>query len=527
MKKIIIDGNSLTLDDLVNVARYNFPVEISKEALEKVKISRQIVDDIVDAGQISYGITTGFGKFSDVAISKDECRQLQTNLIMSHSCGVGNPLSEEIVRAMMLLRANALSKGYSGARCETLEVLTSMINKGVHPIVPEKGSLGSSGDLAPLSHMVLTMLGLGEAIYKGKRMESKDAMEKAGIKPLEYLGAKEGLALINGTQCMTAVGAITIHDALNLMKTADISLCLTMEALNGITCAMDERVNLVRPHKGQFNTAKNVLTMVEGSEMVTKQGQLRTQDAYSLRCSPQIHGASKDALEYVKNKLEIEMNSVTDNPIIFPGEDQKIISGGNFHGQPMALSFDFLGIALAEMANIAERRLEKMVNPALSYGLPAFLVNHGGLNSGFMIVQYSAASLVSENKVLAHPASVDSIPSSANQEDHVSMGTIAARKARDIMDNVRKVIAMEILTSVQAIDLRGKKKLGLGTEAAYNIVREHTPFIDKDRIMYKDINICEDLIKDNLLVEAVEEALEQEILLFEDIETKGQLSENI
>lgn len=527
MKKIIIDGNSLTLDDLVNVARYNFPVEISKEALEKVKTSRQIVDNIVDAGQISYGITTGFGKFSDVAISKDECRQLQTNLIMSHSCGVGNPLSEEIVRAMMLLRANALSKGYSGARCETLEVLTSMINKGVHPIVPEKGSLGSSGDLAPLSHMVLTMLGLGEAIYEGKRMESKDAMEKAGIKPLEYLGAKEGLALINGTQCMTAVGAITIHDALNLMKTADISLCLTMEALNGITCAMDERVNLVRPHKGQFNTAKNVLTMVEGSEMVTKQGQLRTQDAYSLRCSPQIHGASKDALEYVKNKLEIEMNSVTDNPIIFPGEDKKIISGGNFHGQPMALSFDFLGIALAEMANIAERRLEKMVNPALSYGLPAFLVNHGGLNSGFMIVQYSAASLVSENKVLAHPASVDSIPSSANQEDHVSMGTIAARKARDIMDNVRKVIAMEILTSVQAIDLRGKKKLGLGTEAAYNIVREHTPFIDKDRIMYKDINICEDLIKDNLLVEAVEEALEQEILLFEDIETKGQLSENI
>ena len=527
MKKIIIDGNSLTLDDLVNVARYNFPVEISKGALEKVKTSRQIVDDIVEAGQISYGITTGFGKFSDIAISKDECRQLQTNLIMSHSCGVGDPLSEEIVRAMMLLRSNALSKGYSGARCETLEVLTEMLNKGVHPIVPEKGSLGSSGDLAPLSHMVLTMLGLGQATYKGKRMESKEAMEEAGIKPLEYLGAKEGLALINGTQCMTAVGAITVYDAMNLMKTADISLCLTMEALNGITCAMDERVNLVRPHKGQFNTAKNVLTMVEGSEMVTKQGELRTQDAYSLRCSPQIHGASKDALEYVKNKLEIEMNSVTDNPIIFPGEDQKIISGGNFHGQPMALSFDFLGIALAEMANIAERRLEKMVNPALSYGLPAFLVNHGGLNSGFMIVQYSAASLVSENKVLAHPASVDSIPSSANQEDHVSMGTIAARKARDIMDNVRKVIAMEILTSVQAIDLRGKKKLGVGTEAAYNIVRDHTPFIDKDRIMYKDINICEDIIKDNLLVEAVEDALEEEILLFEDIEVKRQISENL
>ena len=523
MKKIIIDGNSLTLDDLVNVARYNFPVEINKEALENVKVSRQIVDDIVEAEQISYGITTGFGKFSDVAISKEECRQLQKNLIMSHSCGVGNPLSEEIVRAMMLLRANALSKGYSGIRCETLDVLISMLNKGVHPIVPEKGSLGSSGDLAPLSHMVLTMLGLGEAIYKGVKMESKDAMEKAGIKPLEYLGAKEGLALINGTQCMTAVGAITIYDAMNLMKTADISLCLTMEALNGITCAMDERVNLVRPHKGQFNTAKNVLKIVDGSEMVSEQGQLRTQDAYSLRCSPQIHGAVKDALEYVKNKIEIEMNSVTDNPIIFPGEDQKIISGGNFHGEPMALAFDFLGIALSEMANISERRLEKMVNPALSHGLPAFLVNQGGLNSGFMIVQY----LVSENKVLSHPASVDSIPSSANQEDHVSMGTIAARKARDIMDNVRKVIAMELLTSVQAIDLRGKKKLGVGSEAAYNIIRDHTPFIDKDRIMYKDINICEDLIKDNLLVEVVEEALEEEILLFEEIEPSKQLSDNL
>ena len=517
MKKIIIDGNSLTLDDLVNVARYNFPVEISKEALENVKVSRQIVDDIVEAEQISYGITTGFGKFSDVAISKEECRQLQKNLIMSHSCGVGNPLSEEIVRAMMLLRANALSKGYSGIRCETLDVLISMLNKGVHPIVPEKGSLGSSGDLAPLSHMVLTMLGLGEVIYKGVKMESKDAMEKAGIKPLEYLGAKEGLALINGTQCMTAVGAITIYDAMNLMKTADISLCLTMEALNGITCAMDERVNLVRPHKGQFNTAKNVLKIVDGSEMVSEQGQLRTQDAYSLRCSPQIHGAVKDALEYVKNKIEIEMNSVTDNPIIFPGEDQKIISGGNFHGEPMALAFDFLGIALSEMANISERRLEKMVNPALSHGLPAFLVNQGGLNSGFMIVQYSAASLVSENKVLAHPASVDSIPSSANQEDHVSMGTIASRHARDILDNARKVLAMEILASAQAIDLRGKKKLGKGTEEAYKVIRERTPFVDKDRIMYKDINICEYIIKENLLVEAVEKAIGKELLVSEEI----------
>ena len=348
-------------------------------------------------------------------------------------------------------------------------------------------------------------------------MDSKDAMEKAGIKPLEYLSSKEGLSLNNGTQCMTAVGAITVYDAINLMKTADIALGLTMEGLNGITCAMDERVHLVRPHKGQFNTAKNMLEMLDGSEMTTEQGELRVQDSYTLRCSPQVHGGCKDALDYVVKKIEIEMNSVTDNPIIFPGENQKIISGGNFHGEPMALAFDFLGIALSEIANISERRLEKMVNPALSHGLPAFLVNEGGVNSGFMIVQYSAASLVSENKVLAHPASVDSIPSSANQEDHVSMGTIASRHARDILDNARKVLAMEILASAQAIDLRGKKKLGKGTEEAYKVIRERTPFVDKDRIMYKDINICEDIIKENLLVEAVEKAIGKELLVSEEI----------
>ena len=345
-------------------------------------------------------------------------------------------------------------------------------------------------------------------------------MEKAGIKVLEYLSSKEGLALINGTQVMTSIGLLTVYDSINLLKTADIALGLTIEALNGITCSLDEKVHNVRPHKGQINTAKNILEIIKDSEMTTKQGEMRVQDAYSLRCSPQIHGASKDAIEYVKNKINIEINSVTDNPIIFP-EEEEVISGGNFHGQPMALSFDFLGIALAEIANISERRLEKLVNPAISHGLPAFLANQGGLNSGFMIVQYSAASLVSENKVLAHPASVDSIPSSANQEDHVSMGTIAARKAKDIMENARKVIAMEILGAVQAIDLRGKKKLGVGTEAAYKVVREHTSFADKDRIMYKDINISEEIIKQNLLVEAVEKALEDSLLIDEDVLAKS------
>ena len=512
MNRVFINGNNLTIEDVVNVCRNNYEVIITEEAIINVKKSRELVDKLVDEGKISYGITTGFGRFSDVAISREDSKLLQENLIISHSCGVGNPLSEDTVRAIMLLRVNNLAKGYSGIRLETLQTLVDMINKGVHPIIPEKGSLGASGDLAPLSHMVLTMIGEGEAIYKGERMPSKWAMEKSGISIMDSLSSKEGLALINGTQVMTAIGLLATYDAMNLLKTADIAYCLTMEALNGITCAMDERVHKIRPHQGQINTAKNILDILKGSEMTSKQGEIRVQDAYSLRCTPQIHGASKDAIEYVMNKINIEINSVTDNPIIFANEEE-IISGGNFHGQPIALSFDFLGIALSEIANISERRLEKLVNPALNHGLPAFLVNHGGLNSGFMIVQYSAASLVSENKVLAHPASVDSIPSSANQEDHVSMGTIAARKARDIMENARKVIAMEILSAAQAIDLRGKKRLGMGTEAAYSVVREHTSFVDKDRIMYIDINTIEDVIKKNLLVEAVENALEKELLL--------------
>ncbi|WP_282192628.1 histidine ammonia-lyase [Romboutsia ilealis] len=512
MNRVFINGNNLTIEDVVNVCRNNYEVIITEEAIINVKKSRELVDKLVDEGKISYGITTGFGRFSDVAISREDSKLLQENLIISHSCGVGNPLSEDTVRAIMLLRVNNLAKGYSGIRLETLQTLVDMINKGVHPIIPEKGSLGASGDLAPLSHMVLTMIGEGEAIYKGERMPSKWAMEKSGISIMDSLSSKEGLALINGTQVMTAIGLLATYDAMNLLKTADIAYCLTMEALNGITCAMDERVHKIRPHQGQINTAKNILDILKGSEMTSKQGEIRVQDAYSLRCTPQIHGASKDAIEYVMNKINIEINSVTDNPIIFANEEE-IISGGNFHGQPIALSFDFLGIALSEIANISERRLEKLVNPALNHGLPAFLVNHGGLNSGFMIVQYSAASLVSENKVLAHPASVDSIPSSANQEDHVSMGTIAARKARDIMENARKVIAMEILSAAQAIDLRGKKRLGMGTEAAYSVVREHTSFVDKDRIMYIDINTIEDVINKNLLVEAVENALEKELLL--------------
>lgn len=504
MNKVIIDGNSLTIEDFINVVRKKYVVELSEEAVERVVKSREVVDKFVNEEKVVYGITTGFGKFSDVVISKDETKTLQRNLIVSHACGVGEPLHEEIVRGIMLLRANALSKGFSGIRLSTLNTLVDMLNKGVHPVIPEKGSLGASGDLAPLAHMVLVMLGEGEAYYRGEKMPGEKAMKLAGI-PIVELTSKEGLALINGTQVMTSIGALTLYDSINLAKTADIISALTMEALNGIVTAFDERVHLVRAHKGQINTAKNILKIVEDSNMTTKQGEIRVQDAYSLRCIPQIHGASKDAIEYVKEKVNIEINSATDNPLIFK-EEEDVISGGNFHGQPMALSFDFLGIALSELANVSERRIERLVNPALSE-LPAFLVEKGGLNSGFMIVQYAAASLVSENKVLAHPASVDSIPSSANQEDHVSMGTIAARKARNILDNARKVLAMELLSSCQAIDLRGNKGLGKGTRIAYNIVRDNVSKIDDDRIMYKEINKCEDLIKSNIILELVEKEI--------------------
>ncbi len=504
MGKIYVDGKNLTIEDVVKVARENCEIELTSEAVESVLKSRKLVDKFVDEEKIVYGITTGFGKFSDVVISKEETKDLQRNLIISHACGVGKPFSEDIVRAMMLLRINNLSKGHSGIRLETLNTLVEMVNKGVHPIIPEKGSLGASGDLAPLSHMVLVMLGEGEAIYKGERLNGKEAMEKAGISTIE-LTSKEGLALINGTQAMTAVGCLTVYDAINLLKMADITAALTMEATNGIITAFDEKVHRVRPHKGQINTAKNMLKILQESNMTTKQGEIRVQDAYVLRCIPQIHGASKDAIEYVKEKINIEINSVTDNPIIFPDEEE-VISGGNFHGQPMALSFDFLGIALAEIANVAERRLERLVNPALS-GLPAFLTPKGGLHSGFMIVQYSAAALVSENKVLAHPASVDSIPSSANQEDHVSMGTIASRKAKDILDNARNVLAMEMLAACQGIDLNENKGLGKGTKIAYEIVRKHTDKIVDDVVMYKEINKCEALIKSNIIVENVEKEI--------------------
>ncbi|SJZ68930.1 histidine ammonia-lyase [Selenihalanaerobacter shriftii] len=505
MSCIAIDGNSLTLDDVIEIARNNVKVKLTDEAVKKARKSRAVVDEFVEKEEVIYGITTGFGELSNVYISKDKTEDLQKNLIFSHSCAVGECFEEDISRAVMLLRANALAKGVSGIRLKTLNTLIEMLNKGVHPVIPQQGSLGASGDLAPLSHMVLVMLNEGEAIYKGKRMPGKEAMEKAGIEPVK-LKAKEGLALINGTQIMTAVGALTVYDAINLIKLAEISSALTLEALNGITDAFDERVHKVRPHKHQISCAKNLLRLTEGSEYTTRQGEVRVQDAYTLRCLPQIHGASKDAIEYVEEKVEIEINSTTDNPLIFD-EDKEVISGGNFHGQPMALPFDFLGMAIAELANVSERRIERLVNPNLS-DLPPFLVGDVGVNSGFMITQYSAASLVSENKVLAHPASVDSIPSSANKEDHVSMGTTAARQTREILNNTKHVLAIELMAAAQAIDLRDEsKQLGKGSEITYRSVREVIDELCEDRIMNLDINKSVSLIEENVIVDAVEEEI--------------------
>ncbi len=503
MNKVIINGNDLRLEDIVNVARNNYQVELSEEAIKRVEKSRGIVDKIVEEDRIVYGITTGFGKFSDVSISGEDCKTLQRNLIISHACGFGNSLDTDIVRTIILLRANALSKGYSGIRLSTLQTLVAMLNKGVHPVIPEKGSLGASGDLAPLSHMVLPMLGEGEAEYQGKIISGGEAMNKAGIEVVQLI-AKEGLALINGTQVMTAVGALALWDGINLIKSGDIAAALTVEALRGIRDAFDLRPHNIRPHEGQIETAKNILALVDGSSLVTSQGEIRVQDAYTLRCIPQIHGASKDALNYAKHKVEIEINSVTDNPIVT--EEGDVISGGNFHGQPMALTFDFLGIAMSEIANVSERRLERLINYQLN-DLPAFLVKHGGLNSGFMITQYAAAALVSENKILAHPASVDSIPSSANQEDHVSMGTIAARKARDIIRNAERVVATEILAACQAIDFREDYTLGKGTKVAYESVRNVVNFIENDVVMYKEIDKVTDLLRSGELANKVEEVV--------------------
>ncbi|MGZ4112589.1 MAG: histidine ammonia-lyase, partial [Tumebacillaceae bacterium] len=435
---VVLDGEQLTPELVAAVAFENVEVVLCDEAYKRVVKCREMVEELVATGKVVYGVTTGFGKFSDVHISPQDAAQLQVNLIRSHACAVGTPLPEPTVRALMMLRANALAKGHSGIRPETLQLLVDCINHRIHPVVPEQGSLGASGDLAPLSHLALVLMGEGEAFYQGQRMSGAEALAKAGLQPIT-LQAKEGLALINGTQIMTSIGTLAFVKAQRLAKIADVIASMTTECLRGIPDAFAEEVHRVRPYPEQIGVAKNLRTLLDGSKLTTRQGEIRVQDAYSLRCLPQVHGATRQVLAYAQDKISIEINSATDNPLIFV-EEGLVISGGNFHGQPMAFAMDFLKIGMSELANISERRTERLVNPALSGGLPAFLSHNPGVGSGMMITQYVSASLVSENKVLAHPASVDSIPSSANQEDHVSMGTTAARHAVQVIDNVSKVL---------------------------------------------------------------------------------------
>jgi len=505
MDKIIyIDGESLTLEGVRNVARHFAKVELTKEAVKKIKISRQIVEKAISDGKVIYGINTGFGKFENIGISDNQLEELQRNLILSDAVGIGNPFPTDVTRSIMLLRVNALAKGLSGIKLETVQGLIDMINARVHPIIREKGSVGSSGDLCPLAHMVLPLIGEGEAEYNGKVLHGKEAMEKAGV-PLVVLQAKEGLALINGTCAMMGVSSLAVYDSIIITKTADIIASLTIEALEGITDPFDARIHKARPHSGQINVAENLLKILEGSKLTTRQGQLRNQDAYTLRCTPQIHGASRLALDYVRQVIETEINSATDNPIIFP-DNGDVISGGNFHGQPVAIAMDTLGICMSEYANVSERRIERLVNPTLS-GLPGFLTPVEGLNCGFMVAQYAAAAVVSENKVLAHPASVDSIPTSANQEDHVSMGTIASRKAATIIEHVKSVLGIELLCAAQAVDFKDKEKLSNGTRAAYDTLRKEVTFMDTDRAIYLDMDKAKILVGEGTVLNNVENVI--------------------
>lgn len=487
---ITLDGSGLTIEEVAAIAREQKQIRIAEDALHKVRRSREMVEQMAGKKQVVYGITTGFGKFSDVVISAQDTSRLQENLIMSHACGMGQPYPAEVVRAMMALRINALAKGFSGIREETLLLLTEMCNRNVHPVIPSQGSLGASGDLAPLAHMVLVMLGKGTAEVGGHLLPGDEALRSVGLLPI-CLQAKEGLALINGTQAMTALACLALYDTRILLESAEVIAAMTLEALRGIPQAYDPQLHLVRPHPGQQESARRLLQHLQGSERTTVQGEIRVQDAYSLRCVPQVHGATRDTLEYVWATVLRECNSVTDNPILF-AQTGDVISGGNFHGQPIALAADFLAIATAELASISERRIERLVNPHLS-GLPGFLTDQGGLHSGFMIAQYVAASIVSENKVLCHPASVDSIPSSANQEDHVSMGTTAARKLRTVVANTAKVLAIEYLAAAQALEF-GSGKMGAGTARAYEILRRLIPRLREDREIHLDLAKAEEVI---------------------------------
>jgi histidine ammonia-lyase len=498
-----LDGESLTIDDLAYAAHDSSSrIEISDPARERVRASRAAVERWIAEGRVVYGMTTGFGEFANVNIATNDIETLQENLIISHSTGVGEFLPREIVRSMMILRVNALVKGFSGVRESTIDALVAMINADILPLIPSQGSVGSSGDLAPLSHLALSLIGRGECLVNGERVPSADVLKRHGIEPVR-LAAKEGLALINGTQMMCSYAALSLHRARNIMHMADIAGALSLDALRGTDAAFDERLHRTRPHPGQLTVARNLRALVNGSLIREshREGDEKVQDAYSLRCMPQVHGASRDTITFATTVVEREMNSATDNPLIFADDDIHL-QGGNFHGQPLALVLDYLAIALSELANISERRTERMVNHALG-GLPRFLTPQGGLHSGMMIAQYTAASLVSENKVLAHPASVDSIPTSANQEDHNSMGSIAGRKLWSVVSNVERVLSIEVLCACQGIDLLRPLMSSPTLESVITVVRTKVPFATGDRVLYHDMDNVYDLVRSGAIVAAI------------------------
>ncbi|PYS82491.1 MAG: histidine ammonia-lyase [Acidobacteria bacterium] len=482
-----LDGQQLTLEEVARVAQGEEQVSLAASARERMEASRRVVERIVAESRVVYGVNTGFGKLSDVTVPADELRELQLNLVRSHACGVGQPLSEEETRAMMLLRANVLALGYSGARSVVVETLLALLERGVRPVIPEIGSVGASGDLAPLSHLALCTVGEGEAFYEGERLPGGEALRRASVEPLT-LEAKEGLALLNGTQAMTAVGALALERAERLARTADVSGAMSLEALKGTPAAFDERIHRARPHRGQVEVAAHLRELLRDSEIRAShvEDDPRVQDAYSLRCMPQVHGACRDALAHARAAVEIETGAATDNPLVF-ADTGEVISGGNFHGAPLALAFDYCSIALVHLGNIVERRVDRLVNPDKNEGLPAFLTARAGVESGYMVTQIVAVALLNECKVLAHPASTDNLPTDGGKEDHVSMGMTAAVKLRRVVENLESVVAVELMAAAEGLEYRAPLQPGRGARRAYETLRSHVPRLTRDRALATDI----------------------------------------
>jgi histidine ammonia-lyase len=518
LRTIMLNGEQLSLelvDEVAHAAPGGLHLQLAPAARLRVERAANAVQSLITEGVIAYGITTGFGAFKNKIIAHDQVETLQRNILMSHAVGVGEPLDTPTTRALMLIRANTLASGYSGIRAGTLDALLALLNHHIHPVVPRKGSLGASGDLAPLAHMALPLIGLGEAVAGGVRIPGAEALAGAGLQPVT-LAAKEGLALTNGTSLMTALGVLQTLRAEHLSRIADVTAALSLEALNGTPLAFDERLHQLRPFPRQIACAAHLRALLAGSDFTRGYDPTNVQDAYTLRCIPQVHGAIRDAIAYARWVFAIELNAVTDNPLLFideaaaaqaeaagrrlPAAAVTVISGGNFHGEPLAIALDYLAIAMAELGNIAERRLMRLTDEASNaHVLPAFLTKEGGLNSGFMITQYTAAALATENKVLAHPASVDTIPTSANVEDHVSMGVTAALKLGQLLDNVEQILALELLAAAQAIDLRRETlppgaQLGSGTAPLYTRVRAVAPFLTEDAVMYPLIEAVRTLV---------------------------------